>query len=375
LKQNQSRNGPGERSLAISLLFLTMKKGTATSKVSANWETLYKNIRAILDKARSESFRAVNFAMVQAYWNVGRIIVQEEQKGKRRADYGRELLKEISLQLTSDYGNGFTVTNLRYMRQFYTSFPIHHALRDELTWTHYRLLLKVEQAAAREFYMNEAINSNWSTRELERQISSLLYERLALSTDKEGLLQLAKKGHVVRQPDDLVKDPYVLEFLGLEKHERVVEKKLEQALIDHLQQFFLELGKGFSFVSRQQRITLDGDHFYIDLVFYNRLTKSFVLIDLKVGKLTHQDIGQMQMYVNYYERTQMIEGENPPIGIILCAQKNQAVVRFTLPEDQKQIFVSKYVPYIPTEKELKAEIMREKQMIETEMKLRGDEHE
>jgi predicted nuclease of restriction endonuclease-like (RecB) superfamily len=192
--------------------------------------------------------------------------------------------------------------------------------------------------------MHEAVSVNWSTRELERQISSLLYERLALSADKEGLLQLSKKGHVIRRPDDLVKDPYVLESLGLEKHERALEKELEQALIDHLQQFLLELGRGFSFVSRQQRITLDGDHFYIDLVFYNRLTKSFVLIDLKVGRLTHQDIGQMQMYVNYYERTHMIEGENPPVGIILCAGKNNAVVRFTLPEDRKQIFVSKYAP-------------------------------
>jgi len=233
----------------------------------------------------------------------------------------------------------------------------------------------VEKPEAREFYMNESINSNWSTRELERQISSLLYERLALSKDKKGVLQLSKKGHVIQQPDDLVKDPYVLEFLGLEKHEKILEKELEQALIDHLQHFLLELGRGFSFVARQQRITLDGDHFYIDLVFYNRLTKSFVLIDLKIGKLSHQDIGQMQMYVNYYERTQMIEGENPPIGIILCAQKNNAVVRFTLPEHQKKIFISKYVPHIPTEDELRVEIMREKEMIEMEMKLRKKEDE
>jgi len=253
---------------------------------------------------------------------------------------------------------------------FYTYFEKLNALRSELTWTHYRLLLKVEKETARAFYMNEAINSNWSTRELERQISSLLYERLALSKDKEGLLRLSRKGQIVQGPEDLVKDPYVLEFLGLEKHKRVVEKNLEQALIDHLRHFLLELGRGFSFVARQQRITLDGDHFYIDLVFYNRLTKSFVLIDLKVGKLSHQDIGQMQMYVNYYERTQMAEGENPPIGIILCAERNKAVVRFTLPEDKKQIFVSRYVPFIPTEEELRNEIMREKDILETEMKLR-----
>jgi predicted nuclease of restriction endonuclease-like (RecB) superfamily len=343
--------------------------------VSRKWEAVYKDIRAVLDKARSESLRTVNFVMVQAYWNIGRIIVEEEQKGKKRADYGKGLLQEISNRLTVDYGEGFTVTNLKYMRQFYTSFPIGHALRGELTWTHYRLLLKVDKQEAREFYMQEAVNSNWSTRELERQINSLLYERLAMSKDKEGLLELSKRGHAVQKPDDLVKDPYVLEFLGLEKHEKVLEKELEQALIDHLQSFLLELGRGFSFVARQQRITLEGDHFYIDLVFYNRLTKSFVLIDLKIGKLSHQDIGQMQMYVNYYQRTQMIDGENPPIGIILCAGKNNAVVRFTLPEDQKQIFISKYIPYIPTEEELRAEIIREKGMIEIEMKLRREGHE
>ena len=343
--------------------------------VSRKWEAVYKDIRAVLDKARSESLRTVNFVMVQAYWNIGRIIVEEEQKGKKRADYGKGLLQEISNRLTVDYGEGFTVTNLKYMRQFYTSFPIGHALRGELTWTHYRLLLKVDKQEAREFYMQEAVNSNWSTRELERQINSLLYERLALSKDKKGLLELSKRGHTVQKPDDLVKDPYVLEFLGLEKHEKVLEKELEQALIDHLQSFLLELGRGFSFVARQQRITLEGDHFYIDLVFYNRLTKSFVLIDLKIGKLSHQDIGQMQMYVNYYQRTQMIDGENPPIGIILCAGKNNAVVRFTLPEDQKQIFISKYIPYIPTEEELRAEIIREKGMIEIEMKLRREGHE
>lgn len=253
--------------------------------------------------------------------------------------------------------------------QFYLNYKKMNALRSELTWTHYRLLLKVEKDGAREFYMNEAINGSWSTRELERQMSSLLYERLALSKDKEGLLRLSRKGQTLQKPEDLVKDPYVLEFLGLENHEKTVEKQLEQALIDHLRHFLLELGRGFSFVARQQRITLGGDHFYIDLVFYNRLTRSFVLIDLKMGKLSHQDIGQMQMYVNYYERTQMTEGENPPIGIILCAERNRAVVRFTLPEDKKQIFVSRYVPYIPTKEELQAEIMREKEMIEIEMKL------
>lgn len=333
-------------------------------------EQTCKSIRAILEKARSKAFKAVNVAMVQAYWSIGRIIVEEEQKGKAKAGYGEYLLTNLAERLTKDFGKGFDESNLRYMRKFYIVFPIRDALRHELSWTHYRLLLKVENSAAREFYKIECADSHWSTRELERQISSLLFERLALSRDKKGVLELAKKGHHIAAPSDIVKDPYVLEFLGLEKHEKHLEKDIEQALIDKLQQFLLELGKGFSFVARQQRITLDGDHFYIDLVFYNRLTRSFVLIDLKVGKLTHQDIGQMQMYVNYYKRTQMLEGENEPIGILLCARKNDAVVKFTLPEGQKQIFVSKYVPYLPTEDELKAELLREKELVEMEFSLK-----
>lgn len=307
--------------------------------------------------------------MVQAYWHIGRIIVEEEQHGEGRAEYGKAIIEEFAKRLACEYGKGFNKTNLWYMRQFYLAFQNLHALRGELTWTHYRLLLKIEKAKAREFYMHEAINSDWSTRELERQISSLLFERLALSKDKKGVFELAKIGHKITEPSDLVKDPYVLEFLGLEKHEKHLEKDIEQALIDKLQHFLLELGKGFSFVARQQRITLDGDHFYIDLVFYNRLTRCFVLIDLKVGKLTHQDIGQMQMYVNYYKRTQMTEGENEPIGILLCASKNDAVVRFTLPEGKKRIFASQYKLYLPTEKELKEELKREKRMIEMELSL------
>jgi predicted nuclease of restriction endonuclease-like (RecB) superfamily len=244
-------------------------------------------------------------------------------------------------------------------------------LRSELSWTHYRLLLKLEKEEARQFYMNEAANNNWSTRELERQISSLLFERLSLSKDKKLVNRMAKKGLIIKTPEDLVKDPYVLEFLALEKMEKYYESDLEKALITHLQKFLLELGKGFSFVARQQRITLDGDHFYIDLVFYNRLTRSFMLIDLKVGKLTHGDIGQMQMYVNYYNRTQKTKGENNTIGLLLCAEKNDTVVKYTLPENQKQIFISKYLPYLPTEEELKNEIKKEKQNLQIQLKLRG----
>jgi predicted nuclease of restriction endonuclease-like (RecB) superfamily len=336
-------------------------------------EQTYKSIKAILEKARAKAFKAVNVAMVQAYWHIGRVIVKEEQKGAERAEYGKGLIQGLADRLSSEFGKGFDERNLWFMRRFYLTYPKVNALRSELSWTHYRLLVRVEKPKARAFYEAETINAQWSTRELERQISSLLFERLALSRDKKGVLELSKKGHNISSPSDIVKDPYVLEFLGLEKHEKHLEKSIEQALIDKLQQFLLELGKGFSFVARQQRITLDGDHFYIDLVFYNRLTRSFVLIDIKVGKLTHQDIGQMQMYVNYYKRTQMIEGENEPIGILLCARKNDAVVKFTLPEGQNQIFVSKYVPYLPTEDELKAELLREKELVEMELSLKKNE--
>ena len=235
------------------------------------------------------------------------------------------------------------------MRAFYLSYPILDAVRPELSWTHYRLLLRVEKPEARAFYEAEAVNSRWSTRELERQIHSLLFERLALSRDREGVLALAEKGHEIQQPSDLIKDPYVLEFTGLPQSERYLESDLEQALIDKLREFLLELGKGFAFMARQQRITLDGQHYWIDLVFYNRLTRSFVLIDLKVGTLTHQDLGQMQMYVNYYQREITAPDENPPIGIVLCTDKNEAVVRYTLPEDNQQIFASRYKLYLPTE--------------------------
>jgi predicted nuclease of restriction endonuclease-like (RecB) superfamily len=371
-------------------------------------KNLYIDIKTILKNARERSYRTVNFLMVKAYWNIGRLIVEAEQKGKRRADYGSFLIKELSERLTKDFGKGFSENNLWYMRQFFIIFPIPHALRgelknfsapnlhaksgesaiqlksnakgdesidlidylrSELSWTHYRLLLKLEKIEARLFYMNEAANSNWSTRELERQINSLLFERLTLSKNKKAVTRIAMKGQEVIKPQDVIKDPYVLEFLGLEKLEKYYEEDLEKALIDHLQKFILELGKGFSFVARQKRITLGGDHYHIDLVFYNRLTKSHLLFDLKVGKLTHQDIGQMQMYVNYYNRTQKLKDENDTIGIILCAEKNNAVIKYTLPEKQKQIFISKYFPYLPTEKELKNEILCQKDQFDMERKL------
>ena len=288
-----------------------------------------------------------------------------KQGGNEKAEYGTGLLKELSKQMTQDFGKGFTVTNLKYMRQFYLTFPNGHALRDELSWTHYRLLVKVENDSAREFYMKEAVKSQWSTRQLERQINSFFYERLLSSKNKEQVTEEIQTLEPAKKPEDFIRDPYVLEFLGLTPNEDFYESDLEQALITHLQRFLLELGRGFSFVARQKRITFDGRHFRIDLVFYNYILKCFVLIDLKVGDLTHQDLGQMQMYVHYYERELMNEGDNPPIGIVLCADKSESVVKYTLPENETQIFASKYKLYLPSEEELLRELNQEYQALES----------
>ncbi|MGB2840997.1 MAG: PDDEXK nuclease domain-containing protein [Halobacteriota archaeon] len=349
-----------------------MSEENVALKEQSSIDTTYQNIKAILEKARSTAYRAVNFAMVQAYWVVGRIIVEEEQKGEARAEYGKGLIKELSIRLTKDYGRGFDESNLRNMRFFYHTFQNCDALRHELSWTHYRLLLRIEKGEARNFYMLESVKNNWSTRELERQINSLLYERLALSKDREKVLELSTEGQVIQEPKDIIKDPYVLEFLDLKGSRNFLEKDLEHALIDELQAFLLELGKGFSFVARQGRITVDGDHYYIDLVFYNFILKCFVLIDLKVGKLTHQDIGQMDFYVRYFEKEEKVDCDNPTIGLILCSDKNETMVRYTLLEDSKQIFASKYKLYLPTEEELKAELEREREMLELERRLDGD---
>ncbi|MEW6220904.1 MAG: PDDEXK nuclease domain-containing protein [Thermodesulfobacteriota bacterium] len=330
---------------------------------------LYQQVRSVLTRARSRAWQSVNAVMVACYWEIGRLIVEEEQKGGMRADYGKRIIPDLSQRLTAEFGSGFDRSNLWNMRAFFQNYPILDAVRRELAWTHYRLLLRVDKPEARAFYEAEAVNARWSTRELERQIHSLLFERLALSRDKEGVVALAQKGHEIQEPADLVKDPYVLEFAGLRQDERFLEKDLERALIGKLQQFLLELGRGFAFMARQQRITLDGRHFFVDLVFYNRLTRSFVLIDLKVGDLTHQDLGQMQMYVNYYQRELTAAEENPPVGIILCADKSEAVVRYTLPEGNQQIFASRYKLYLPSEEELAAEIQRERKMIELQQRL------
>lgn len=324
---------------------------------------LYIEIKKILESARIKAYSAINFAMVEAYWNIGRSIV-EKQGNDSRAEYGVQLLNQLSKQLTIDFGKGFQESNLRRMRQFYIAFRNRDALRHELTWTHYRYLIKVEDEKARQFYLEECAKANWSTRQLERQINSFFYQRLLSSKDKDAVSKEITTLEKGVEPQDLIRDPYVLEFLGLEQVPSFYEKDLETALVEHLQKFLLELGRGFSFVARQKRITFDGRHFFIDLVFYNYMLKCFVLIDLKIGDLTHQDLGQIQMYVNYYTRELMNEGDNPPIGIVLCADKSESIVKYTLSEENKQIFASKYKLYLPTEDELKKEIEAECEILE-----------
>jgi len=319
---------------------------------------LSNEVKSILELARSRAYTAVNFAMVEAYWQIGKLIVQR-QGGEERAEYGKKLIQYLAGRLTKDYGKGFDERNLRFMRQFYLIFPIWNALRSNLSWTHYRLIMKVENEKARNFYIDECAKSNWSTRQLERQINSFFYERLLSSKGKQAknavFSEILGKEQGVSALD-LIKDPYVLEFLGMNHNEHHFENDFEKALISHIQKFLLELGRGFTFEARQKRISFDDEHFYIDLVFYNYLLKCFILIDLKTGKLTHQDIGQMQMYVNYYTRELLNEGDNPAIGIILCADKSESVVKFTLPEDNTQIYTSKYKLYLPSEDEFLKEL-------------------
>jgi predicted nuclease of restriction endonuclease-like (RecB) superfamily len=345
-----------------------------SSDLAPQHDRLFEQVRDILSSARSKAWRAVNEAMVVSYWEVGRAIVEEEQRGADRADYGKGLIDGLAQRLTAEFGKGYDRSNLWNMRQFYNTFSILDALRRELTWTHYRLLMRVENKDARAYYESESVAANWSTRELERQINSMLFERLVLSQNKESVKEIATDEQGTYNPAELVKDPYVLEFTGIAEGSKYLESDLETALIAKLEQFLLELGKGFAFMGRQKRLTMDGEHFYIDLVFYNRLTRCFVLIDLKTGKLTHQDLGQMQMYVHYYQREMMVEGENPPIGIVLCADKSEAVVRYTLPENNQQIFASRYRLHLPTEEELAREIQREREIIEREQWLipKGD---
>ena len=318
-------------------------------------EQTYTTIRNSIVQAQHKLTVAVNSAMVTAYWEIGEQIYKACGENDR-AGYGKKLMDYLSEQLTAEFGQGFTVRNLRAMRQFYCCFPIRHTLCAELSWSHYRILMRIPDEAERTFYTEECVKSAWSVRQLERQIHTMYYQRLLSSQDKLAVAAEIQTTEPKPEYEKIVKDPYVMEFLQIKPDTHVFESDLEQALINHLQQFLLELGRGFSFVARQKRFTLDGQNFYIDLVFYNYILKCFVLIDLKMGQLTHQDIGQMQMYVNYYTRELMNEGDNLPIGIVLCADKSDAIVKYTLPEDNRQIFASKYFTYLPTEEELKREL-------------------
>ena len=330
------------------------------------YDKFYQNIKDILIQARSKAYRAVNVTMVEAYWNIGRAIVEQEQQGKERAEYGKYLIKDFAIRLTQDFGKGFDQSNLRNMRLFFKMFPIRDTLRHELSWSHYRLLSRVKDTKARGFYLNEAVTQNWGTRALERQIHSSYYQRLLASQEKDEVRQEAdeKSKPLKARPQDFIKDPYVLEFLDLKPDLRYLEKELEQGLIDQLQKFLLELGNGFAFVARQKRITTEHHDYYIDLVFYNYILKCFVLIDLKTGDLTHQDIGQMDMYVRLYEDKMKNEGDNPTIGLILCAEKDDTVVKYSVLNENQNLFASKYLKYLPTEEELIEEIEREKQVIQ-----------
>ena len=329
-----------------------MNNGITQNETLTNQDALVGEIRTIIYRARSAAVRSVDSNRVLMYWNIGRRIVEEEQQGKERADYGTYLIRHLAKELQPEFGSGFSVRQLEQSRQFYRTYPIANTLRSQLNWSQYRRLIQIEDPNKREYYELESVNGGWTARETERQINSMLYERLLLSNDKETVLSVARNQRIPESPTEVIKDPMVLEFLGLERKAAYYEKDLEGAIISHITEFLLELGKGFSFVSRQKRILLEDDEFFADLVFYNRLLRCFVIIELKTDKLTHQDLGQLQMYVNYYDRCEKQEDENPTIGILLCTDKNDTVVKMALPEDNSTIMASKYQLYLPTTEEL-----------------------
>ncbi|MCU0289120.1 MAG: PDDEXK nuclease domain-containing protein [Acidobacteria bacterium] len=344
-------------------------------------DNLYNSIKIIIDKARNGIVLAVNTAMVETYWHIGQLMVEDEQKGENRAEYGKLQIEGISQTLTLEFGKGYSIQNLWNMRQFYQKFSsmqrelkvnndkeILSALRRELSWSHYKILMRVEKPQACIWYMNESADQNWSTRALERQINSFYYERLLLSKDKKPVFQEAyEKTNLLKQsPIDFLKNPYVLEFLDLNDKDSFRESELEQAIIEKLQEFLLELGKGFAFVARQKRISTETKEFYIDLVFYNYHLKCFVLIDLKTGELTHQDVGQMEMYVRMFDDLQRGKDDNPTVGLILCTEKDKAIVKYSVLNEYKQLFASKYMLYLPSEDELIMELEREKRLIKEE---------
>lgn len=350
---------------------------------TAGTDLLAEQISALIENARRHIISQVNATMTTAYYEIGRQIVEHEQNGKRRAGYGKGILKELSQKLTARFGRGFSVDNLENMRRFYLAYrgeisetPSRKSVTEKsetlsrisdaapaplqtvsgkfpLSWSHYLFLMRINNPTERKFYETEAVNERWSLREMKRQFNSALYERLALSRDKKAIAEMSKKGQTVESPEDIVKDPYILEFLGLREDSSYSESDLEQHIIDELQNFLLELGKGYTFVGRQVRLTFDEQHFYVDLVFFNRLLQCFVLVDLKIGGITHQDLGQMQMYVNYYDRVVKLPTENPTVGILLCKEKNDAVVEMTLPKDNAQIFASNYELVLPDKESLK----------------------
>jgi len=325
---------------------------------------IIEEIRNLLILAREHLQYTVNSAMVQTYWHIGKIIVEDEQKGELRAEYGKKQLEQISKALTDEFGKGFDSRNLRNMRQFYQTFPIWNSVSTKLSWTHYRIIMRIENQNAREWYINETIDNNWSVRALERQISVLYYERLLSSSDKTPLINEANEKIAPLQTDmkNYLRDPYIFDFLNLPS-ESLLESSIEQALIDNLQHFLLELGRGFAFVGRQQRLSVENQDFYIDLVFYNFKVKCFLLIDLKLGKLTHQDVGQMDTYVRVYDKFHKSQDDNPTIGLILCSEPSRAVAKYSVLSESKQLFASKYLPFLPTEEELKMELLRERNLI------------
>ena len=325
-------------------------------------QSLIGEIKQIINDARAHAIRSVDFCRVQMYWAIGQRIVEKEQQGKERADYGTYLIKRLAQEIEPEYGSGFGERQLKFCRQFYKTYPKGNALRSQLNWSQYRMLIQISDPDKREYYELEAVNEGWTGRQLERQINSMLYERLLLSNDKESVLAVARKERTPETPQEIIKDPMVLEFLGLERKAAYYEKDLESAIISHIADFVLEMGKGFSFVARQKRLLLEDDEFFADLVFYNRLLRSFVVIEIKNHKITHQDLGQLQMYVNYYNRYEKQPDENPTIGILLCTEKNDTMVRLALPENNNTILASKYQLYLPTEEQLRTEIERQKQL-------------
>lgn len=332
--------------------------------VGGNNNELYEQIRNILLTSRQKAYSAVNEAMVQAYWLIGKTIVEDEQNGNNRAEYGKETLQFLSTKLTEEFGKGFSVRTLQQLKKFYVVYPNTNALRSQLNWTHYRNLIKVKSDEARSWYEEETIKSQWSSRQLERQISALYYERLLSSREKAPVIEEAEQKLSKVTPEEFIRDPYVLEFLKVKEYPSLRESELEQALIDHLQEFLLELGRGFCFVARQKLMRFDDDDFYLDLVFYHSVLKCYILIDLKIGKLTHQDVGQMDSYIRMFDALQKNEDDNPTLGIILCSEPNETIAKYSILNDSKQLFASKYIYNIPTVEELQDYINDQRRIFE-----------